>query len=73
MNPLGICAHHLTTVQGLYDYRTSSDMEAHTSDTRMGEIGGIAEQYMRVLDVEATTVHRTIIDWDASLTEYISS
>jgi hypothetical protein len=48
-------------------------MDAHTSDTRMGEIGGIAEQYMRVLDVEATTVHRTIIDWDASLTEYISS
>jgi hypothetical protein len=71
MNPLGICAHHLTTV--CKDYTTSSDMEAHTSDTRMGEIGGIAEQYMRVLDVEATTVHRTIIDWDASLTEYISS
>ena len=65
MNPLGICAR--------IKLDHSVDMEAHTSDTRMGEIGGIAEQYMRVLDVEATTVYRTIIDWDASLTEYISS
>ena len=46
----------------------------HTSDTHMGEIGGFAEEYMRVLDGEATTVHRAIIaGWASSLTEYVSS